>query len=314
MFTQPSGRVVIVGAGMVGSAAAYATVNQNIAREVLLIDIAAELVASQVLDLEDANVFTHTTKVRVADYSELVDGDIVVITSGSPQKDGMRRLDLLNINAGIIRSIIQSIRNTGKKVFIIMVTNPVDILTYIASTESGLPQNMVMGSGTYLDTARLQAILGEKLKVNPRDVSAFVFGEHGDSSFPVLGKAVVAGVELSKLLTIDESIYEQLATEVRERAYEIIKGKKSTHFGIGGAVASMARMIIRDENTVIPLSALLTGQYGFGDVCAGVTARLGASGYEVFSEIELTDKEKELFQNSVTILKNKFSEITNLPS
>ncbi len=309
-MVQPSGRVVIIGAGMVGSSAAYSIINQNIAREVLLIDIAAELLASQVLDLQDSSVFTHTTKVKVADYSDLVDGDIVVITSGSAQREGMRRLDLLNINAGIIRSITETIKNTGKKVFIIMVTNPVDILTYIVTKESGLPQSMVMGTGTYLDTGRLQLVLAEKLQVNPTNISAFVFGEHGDSSFPVLGGATLAGVKLENALTLDDILYEELAKQVRDRAYEIIKGKKSTHFGIGAAVASMARMIIRDENRIIPLSALLDGHYGHSDVCAGVTARLGASGYEISTEIELTEKEKELFQNSVTILKDKYSEMS----
>lgn len=310
MFTQPSGRVVIVGAGMVGSSAAYAIVNQNIAREVLLIDIAEELVASQVLDLEDASVFTYTTKVKVADYSDLVDGDIVVITSGSAQRDGMRRLDLLNINAAVIRSITENIRKTSKQVYILMVTNPVDILTYIVTKESGLPQNMIFGSGTYLDTARLQLILAKKLNVNPNNISAFVFGEHGDSSFPILGAAAISGVKLDRLLTLDDTLYEELATEVRQRAYEIIKGKKSTHFGIGAVVASMCRMIIRNENRIIPLTGLLEGHYGHTDVCCGVTAKLGAGGYEIYSEIPFNDKERELMDISVKILKDKYSEIS----
>lgn len=308
MTVNPSGRVMVVGTGMVGAASAYALVNQGIAREILLFDIAEGLAKSQTLDLQDASAFTHTTKIRRASYNDLIDGDILVVTSGSPQKDGLRRLDLLKLNADIIKEIAHVIRESGKKVFVIMVTNPVDILTYIMGKESGLPLNMVMGTGTYLDTGRLQVILSEKLNVNPQDISAYVFGEHGDSSFPVLGDAEVAGVNLSNFMEINEEVYEQLANQVRSRAYEIIEGKGSTHFGIGASVAAMCKMIIRDENHIIPMTALLTGQYGFSDVCTGVLARLGSGGYEVAPEIELTEREKELFHNSVEILKNKYLE------
>ncbi len=308
MKVLPSGRVMIVGTGMVGSSTAYALLNQQIAREIMLFDIEKELNRSQKLDLQDASAFTVTTKIRLADYSDLEDGDIMVVTSGSPQKDGMTRLDLLNANAEIIKEIAKIIRESGKTVFVIMITNPVDILTYIMQLESGLPERMVMGTGTYLDTGRLRVILAEMLKVNSKDISAYIFGEHGDSSFPVLGDAEVAGVNLSNFIEINDAVYEQLTTQVRERAYEIIKGKKSTHFGIGATVASMCRMIIRDENHIIPMTALLTGQYSYSDVCTGVLARLGSTGYEVAPEIELTEKEKQLFNNSVEILKSKYLE------
>lgn len=308
-MVNPSGRVVVIGAGMVGSSVAYAVLNQQIAREIMLIDIMEDVAKAHVLDLQDASNFTAGTKVKFGNYSDLIDGDIVVITGGAAQKEGQTRLDLLNINAGIIRSMLGEIKKTGKQVYILMVTNPVDVLTYIAATESGLPEGMVFGSGTYLDTGRLRVGLSKKINVNPRNIHAYIVGEHGDSSLPVLSSTVVAGIELGQLMPVSEQVYSELMTQVRETAYEIIKGKKATYFGIGDAVTNICRFIIRDEHKIVPVSVVLKGQYGYSDVAVSVPAKVSAKGVELIGEIKFSDHEKALFDKSVAVLQENINAI-----
>lgn len=299
MKTLPSGRVAVIGAGMVGSSVAYAILNHGIASELLIIDIAENLAKAHVLDLQDASAFTSGTKVKFAGYEDLQDGDIVVVTSGAAQKEGQTRTDLLAVNVEITRSVIKGIRDTGKQLFVVMVANPVDVLTYIAVTESGLPASMVFGSGTYLDSGRLRNVLAEELAVGQGEVSAFILGEHGDSSFPVISSANVSGISLATLMTVDDALYARLMEKVRSKAYEIIAGKKATYFGIGSAIAVITRAIIRDEDKVLPLSVKLTGEYGYNDVCISVPARLNAHGYQLIGEVSLSAKERELFDKSV---------------
>lgn len=303
MNVQSTGRVVVIGAGMVGSSIAYSILNQQIARELVIVDIAEELAKAHVLDMQDASQFTAGTRVKYGTYADLEDGDIVVITCGAAQKEGQTRQDLLKINANIIRSVIKSIKETGKKVFIVMVTNPVDIMTYIAVKESGLPEHMVFGSGTYLDTGRLRMAIAEKLGVNHNNIHAYILGEHGDTSFPLLSNANVSGMDLAGLMDVDDSLYAELMDKVRAKAYEIIQGKKATYFGIGNAVSVIVRAIIRDEHRVMPLSVMLEGQYNQKDICIGLPAKVSGKGYEIIGEVKFNDKEKELFGKSVDYLR-----------
>lgn len=307
---SPSGRVVVVGTGMVGSSAAYAMVLQEVAKEVLLIDIAEDLAKANVLDMHDAANFTNGVEVKYATYSDLMDGDIIVVTAGAAQKDGQTRLDLLNINVKIIRDIVSKIKEVNKSVFILMVTNPVDVLTYIAATESGLPQGMVFGSGTFLDTARLRGLIHEDLNINPINVHAYILGEHGDSSFPALSSATIGGVLLSDIVNTDQTYRDDVAKRVREMAYKIIEGKKATYYGIGAAVSRICRAIIRDENRVMPLSVVLSGEYGLSGIAIGVPAKLGSNGVEVYKEVRLDDQEKALLRTSAEVVKNSISQVT----
>ncbi len=299
----PTGRVVLVGAGMVGSSVAYSILNQQIAKELVIIDIAEELAKAHVLDMQDAAQFTAGTDIQNGNYNSLEDGDVVVITCGAAQKDGQTRQDLLKINAGIIRSVIKSIRESQKQVFIVMVTNPVDIMTYIAVTESGLPENMVFGSGTFLDTGRLRLAIAEKVDVNTNSIHAYILGEHGDTSFPLLSNATVSGIDLAELLKVDDSLYEDLLTKVIAKAYQIIQGKKASYFGIGNATAVIVKAILRNEKRVLPMSVMLKGEYGFQDVCIGIPVKLSASGYEIIAEVKFNEKERELFEKSVKYIK-----------
>lgn len=305
-FIDPTGRVVIIGSGNVGASCAYSILNQEIAHEILMIDINLELNYAQVLDLHDAGNFTSGVEVIEGDYSKIRTGDIVVLTAGFAQKEDQSRTDLLNLNAQIISDILAKIKETGKIVYLLVVTNPVDVLTYIAIKESGIPENMVFGSGTFLDTARLRVYLGQKLGVNPKNVHAYILGEHGDSSFPVLSSANIGGIALRNFQNYEE-ITEGIVEKIRDQAYTIIKGKKATYYGIGSAVAKICKSILRDENSLITLSVMLKGEYGESEVVLGVPAKVGMHGAKIIGEIQMDENEKTMFKNSAEVVKNNIS-------
>lgn len=304
---RPSNRVVVLGAGMVGSTIAYSILNQQLAKEILMIDINNELAQAQVWDLEDAAHFSTRTGVKVADYSDILDGDIVIITSGASQQAGETRSDLLNVNSGIIRNVARSIHETGKIVYILMVTNPVDVMTYVAIMESGLPEGLVFGSGTYLDTARLRQTISEDIKVSSDNIHAYVLGEHGDSSFPVLSSANVQGIPLGNFIELDETYYKKVGDKVRKKAYDIIKGKKSTYFGIASTASKICRAILRDENRLAPLSVQLKGAYGQKDVIMGVPAKITTDGVRIVGELAMNEFERTLFEQSAEVVRKNIA-------
>ncbi len=287
---------------MVGSSIAYALVTEAIPTDIFIIDIAFELANANVLDLKDASALSTGVNIEIGSYDKLIDGDIVVISCGIAQKEGQTRTDLLNTNSEIIKSVINSIKETGKQVYIILVTNPVDILTHIAIKEANLPVGMVFGSGTLLDTARLRNAIAKDISVNTSNIHAYIMGEHGDTSFPVLSSVEVGGIPLSSMVHISDEYYEQISQKVRFSAYEIIKGKKATYYGIGSAISQICKAIINDENRIFPLSVRLEGQYGFHDVVAGIPVKLSAKGYEFIGEVALNDKEKQMMDNSVKVV------------
>jgi len=300
---NPSGRVVVIGAGNVGASIAYSILNQEIAHEILILDIAEEMAKAQVLDMQDASNFTHGVSVKYADYKDIDDGDIVVITCGAAQKEGQTRTELLGINAKIIRDVISKIKTTRKNVYVCMVTNPVDVLAYIAVKESGLPEAQVFGSGTILDTSRLKGAIGRDAHVNSNNVHAYIMGEHGDTSLPVLSSGNIANMPLDTFVKLNDQYYTDIAGKIRNTAYEIIKGKKATYYGIGNAVASICKTIIRNENKIYPLSVILKGQYNAKDVSIGVPVMLNSDGYKIVGEVPLNDLERNLFDESVKTVK-----------
>lgn len=304
---RPSNRVVVIGAGMVGSTIAYAILNQEFAKELLIIDIKKELAQAHVWDLEDAAHFNTQTSVKVADYSEIHDGDIVVVTSGASQQEGETRSDLLKVNSGIIKSVVHAIRESGKVVYLLMVTNPVDIMTYVAIKESGLPEGLVFGSGTYLDTARLRQTISDDIHVSSDNIHAYVLGEHGDSSFPVLSSANIQGIPLANFVELNEAYYQKVGDRVRTKAYDIIKGKKSTYFGIASTASKICRAILRDENRLAPLSVLLKGEYGQTDVVMGVPAKISAEGVRIVGELAMNALERSFFEKSSATIKENIS-------
>ncbi len=307
-FIRPSNRVVVVGAGMVGSTAAYALLMEEVARHILLVDIAEDLAKAHVLDLQDAATFSRGIDVQFGSYEDLQDGDIVVITAGAAQKEGQTRMDLIGINKAIMSKIFGSINAQNKQLYVMMVTNPVDVLTYQAVKELDQPTNRIFGSGTTLDTARLRAGLAQVARMNPHNIHANILGEHGDTSFPAVSSATAGGIKLQDVPGISADALNNLKEMVRDRAYRIIEGKKSTYFGIGAAVANICKAIIRNENKFFTLSVLQQGYYGLSDVCLGIPVQVGEHGYNFVGEIHLSENELSQMHASGEAIKKVIAE------
>lgn len=304
---NPSGRVVIIGAGNVGSSVAYCLINKNIADKILMIDINEELLKSQVMDLQDSTNFSDSVDVLTAEYSDIIDGDIVIIACGISQKVSEDRNLLLDTNLKTVKSVVSNIRHTGKIVYICVVTNPVDPLTYFAIKESNLPAGMVFGSGTLLDTSRLKICLKDLLDISHKNIHAYIMGEHGDSSFAVLSSANIGGIPINLLMDI-ESTREEIQSKVRDKAYDIIAGKGATYYGIGSTIAELCSCIIKDEKRIVTLSYLLEGQYGISDVVLSIPVKVSKNGVEPLVEIEMNSVEIELMKASAKRIKSEIAQ------
>ncbi len=291
-------KVAIIGVGNVGAHIASAAVNKNLAAEFLLVDQNQEFETAQVLDLCDSLLFSHNSRVYSADFSDekVQKADIFVITAGAHQKPGDTRLDLLDRNIVILKSIKKSLGTLKKSAIVILVTNPVDILTTLAAEIFELPSSQVFGSGTLLDTARLRWRLARKFDKNISNVHGYVMGEHGDSEF-------VAWSTVGCAEKISRDSREKIAKLVREEAYKIIAGKGATYFGIGAATAEIISAILNNSEKVFPLSVLLNGEYGISGIALGVPAKLGEKGIMEVLEIPLNKEEMEKLQSSAKKLK-----------
>lgn len=299
-------KVALVGDGAVGSSYAYAMMQQGIAEEFVIIDVVKEHTEGDALDLEDAQVFTSPKHVYSGDYDDCSDADVVVITAGAPQKPGETRLDLVNKNLKIMQSIIKPLVASGFDGIIVVAANPVDILTYAAQKFSGFPKERVFGSGTSLDTTRLQVALGNKLGLDPRSINAYIMGEHGDSEFAAYEEATVGSVPLISLakkagLSMDDLF--QIEDDTRNKAYEIINRKGATFYGIGTALMRITKAILNDENAVLPVGAPMNGEYGLNDIYIGTPAVVNASGIAQVLEVPLSDSEMKKMQDSAATLK-----------
>ncbi|MBN1492417.1 MAG: L-lactate dehydrogenase [Phycisphaerae bacterium] len=280
-----AGKVVIVGAGQVGSTFAFALQMQGIAREIVLIDADRDRAEGHALDLGHGNFFTPRVSIAAGDYRDCRNADLVVITAGASQKPGQSRLELVGQNVEICRSIVASVMAHTRDAILLMVTNPVDVLTYAALHFSGLPRHRVIGSGTVLDSARFRYLLSEHCRVDPQNVHAYVLGEHGDSEVVAWSLATLAGVRLDEYCSLCERDCaeldrEALADQVRDSAYHVIEAKGSTNFAVALALAKIANAILRNGNSVLTVSRLLVGEYGIENVCLSmptVVDRQGAA-------------------------------------
>lgn len=301
-------KVALIGTGMVGMSYAYAMLNQNGCDEMVLIDINKERTIGEAMDLNHGLAFAPSAmKIYAGDYSDCTDADIVVICAGVAQKPGESRLDLLNRNVAVFRTIIEPIVAVGFHGIFLVATNPVDIMTYVTRKLSGFPAARVIGSGTTLDTARLRFLVGEYFDVNPRNIHAYVIGEHGDSEFVPWSQALIATkpvfdvinqnreYSMSELITIQE--------EVRTSAQVIIEAKKATYYGIGMALTRITKAIFQDENSVLTVSSMLCGEYGEQDVTIGVPTVVNRNGVKDILELTLNDEEVEKFKNSCNTLR-----------
>lgn len=299
-------KVVLVGDGAVGSAYAFALMQQGLAEELVIVDVVKERTEGDALDLEDAQAFTAPKKVRSGEYSDAKDADLVVITAGAPQKPGETRLDLVNKNLKILSSIVKPIVDSGFDGIFVVAANPVDILTYATWKFSGFPKEKVIGSGTSLDTSRLRVALGKKFNVDPRSVEAYILGEHGDSEFAAYAEATIGSKPLLTIAKEQGVSDEELATiedETRHKAYEIINRKGATYYGVATSLMRITRAILRDENAVLPVGAALNGEYGLDDIFIGTPAIINASGLAGVIEVPLSDNEKQQMVKSAETLK-----------
>lgn len=300
-------KIIVVGNGAVGSSYTFALVTQNIAQEIGIIDIDKDKAEGDAIDLSHALAFTSPKKIYAANYSDCHDADVVVITAGAAQKPGETRLDLVNKNLKIFKSIVEEIVASGFDGIFLIATNPVDILTYATWKFSGFPKHKVIGSGTSLDSARFRQSIAELVGVDARNVHGYILGEHGDTEFPVWSHANVAGLQIYEWVKdhpeTDEEELVNLFFNVRDAAYTIIEKKGATFYGIAVALARITKAILNDENAVLPLSVYLNGHYGLEDIFIGAPAIVNRRGIQNVIEIPLTDAEKEKYHYSAEKLK-----------
>lgn len=307
-------RVVLVGTGFVGSSYAFAMLNQGITEEFVLIDLNKDKAEGDAMDLNHGTPFApNRTKIWFGDYSDCKDADIVVLTAGANQKPGETRLDLVEKNMKIFKSIVGEIMANGFNGIFLVAANPVDILTYATWKFSGLPKHRVLGSGTILDTARFRFMLSDYFEVDPRNVHAYIIGEHGDTELPVWSHANVGGKNISELINnkADQSMedLDKIFINVRDAAYEIINRKGATFYGIAMGLVRITKAILQNENSILTVSTFLDGEYGEEDVYVGVPAIVNREGISDILELKLSDDEQAKFSHSVKVLKETMNPI-----
>jgi L-lactate dehydrogenase len=303
-------RIAIIGCGHVGTSCAYAILHKHLAREIVLIGDTEDRVHGEALDLQQAVPLGTPVRIFAGTYKDAAASSIVIVTVGTPAKFSGSRLDMLAGNVGIVRGCIQKLMAEGFDGVLLIATNPVDVLTFIAQRESGLPAGQVIGSGTLLDTERLRHILGEGLNVDPRSVHAAVIGEHGDSSVAVWSAAQVAGVPLAFYPGADTlPSQEELLTSVRHAGPEVASLKGNTCFAIASCVTRICEAILRDERSVLMVSTLMNGQYGLHDVALSTPCIVGSCGVELALELRLSQTEQKALDASASILQQAYANL-----
>ena len=307
-------KAVMIGCGYVGAASVFSLMQSGLFSEIALIDVDKEKAEGEAMDISHGIPFSKHMKIFAGDYEDVRDAGIVIITAGANQKPNETRLDLVHKNVAIFKSIIPEISARNFEGIILVVANPVDILTHVAQKLSGLPENRVIGSGTVLDTARLKYSLSEHLGVDSRSVHAFIIGEHGDSEIAVWSSASVSGVPLDAFCEMrghfhHDEAEEQIEEKVRNFAYEIIERKNATYFGVAMAVKRICEVIVRDEKTILPVSTMMHGEYGIEDVVLSMPCILGKDGIENKVPISLSKQEIKELQESAEVLKEITKEL-----
>ena len=306
-LSTPTKIAIVGGAGAVGATAAYALMISGLAAEIVLIDVNERRVEGEAMDLAHGAPFVRPVVIRSGTYADCRDAQVVVITAGASQKPGETRLDLVNRNIEIFRGIIPQIAQAAPDSILLVVANPVDILTYATWRFSGFPPGRVVGSGTVLDTARLRTLIGQQLRVDPRGVHAYVIGEHGDSEVVVWSRATVASMSIGDFCaqrgaSCGDDIQREIAAQVRRAAYEIIDRKGATYYAIGLGVRHIVEAILRDQDSVLTVSTLMTGQLGVSDICLSLPSILDRNGLDCVLVPDLSEDEEAAFQRSARVL------------
>ena len=307
-------KCAVIGCGAVGATIAFAITQKSLFSELVLIDSNHAKAEGEAMDICHGLPFTHPMKVYAGDYSDISDCFLIIITAGAAQRPDETRLDIVHRNVEIYKKIIPQITKYNKEAIILVVSNPVDILTYCTIKLSGYPANRVLGSGTVLDTARLKYRLGRSLCVDSRSIHAFIIGEHGDSELAGWSSANVSGIDLDDFHGLcgscDNISFNEIYESVRDSAYEVIERKGATYYGIAMAVMKIIVSIIRDEHSVLPVSCYIDGHYGLSDLCIGVPAIVGNEGVEKVLDIPLDVEEQQKLSASVKTLKNVIAELS----
>ncbi|MBQ9854292.1 MAG: L-lactate dehydrogenase [Bacilli bacterium] len=298
-------KVVIIGCGNVGMSYAYALINQRTyVNKLILIDINKERTIGEVMDLNHCLPYAPSKiSINVGEYSDCKDARIVVICAGANQKPGETRLDLIDKNAKIFKDIVDNVMASGFNGIFLVATNPLDVMTYLTYKYSGLPAHKVIGSGTSLDTARLQLMIGKKLCINPKNIQAYVIGEHGDSEFIPWSNANISLQNIKEFFTEEE--LDEIENDVRNAAYEIINKKGATYYGIGMALVRITNAILGNENTIIALSIYDE----INDTYIGMPAIVNSNGAERRIRLKLTKEEEDKLSNSIRIIKENIDHV-----
>ncbi|TDP86148.1 L-lactate dehydrogenase [Halanaerobium saccharolyticum] len=309
-------KIAVIGAGGVGATTAYALMVQGVGSEIVLIDVNKDKAEGEAMDLRHGASFVNPVDIYAGDYEDLADAKLIIITAGAAQKPGETRLDLIKKNTGIFKNIVSSITEYNQDGILLVVTNPVDILTHLTYKLSGFPANRVIGSGTVLDSSRFRSLLSKNCGVAASNVHGYIIGEHGDSEVPVWSLTNIAGTKIENYCPIcnkdctdrDHSL-EEISSQVKNAAYEIIEKKGATFYAVALAVSRIARAILRDENAVLTVSSLMEGYYGVEDISLSLPTLINSNGIERVLELPLAEKEEKEFKESAEHLKENFEKL-----
>jgi len=315
MTTNTVNKVAIIGAGLVGATTAYTLMLSGLIPEIVLIDVNMDKAEGEVMDLNHGMPFVLPVKIYAGTYGDCKDADIVIITAGANQKPGETRLDLVTKNAFIFKDIIGNITRYNHKCILLVVTNPVDILTYLTYKLSGFPKNKVIGSGTVLDSARFRYMISEQVGIDTRNIHGYIIGEHGDSEVPTWSVTNISGIPLDDYFKANHANMEnrlpkdEIFKNVQNAAYNIIHKKGATYYGIALAVRRIVEAIVRNENSILTVSSYLDGQYGLSDLCLSVPTIVNINGIKRIVDVPINDEERGQLHQSGNALQKVISQL-----
>ncbi len=307
-------KIAVIGAGQVGSTSAFALMMSDLSLEIALIDVDRKKAAGDALDIMHGAAFLPSSEIHAGDYADCQGADIVVITAGARQRPGESRIDLLKRNYAIFKDIIENLRkNADPEPILLVVSNPVDILTYMTYRLAGLPKNRVLGSGTVLDSSRFKYLLGRRIKIDPKSLHAYIIGEHGDSEVTAWSKTSIAGMRFDDYFKtrpdFDPGLKDKLRDQVRNAAYEVIELKGATYYAIALSVRRIVECILRDDRSLLPVSCVLGGEYGLPDIALSLPAVVGRNGVEEIVPIEYDAEELERLRRSAEALQKSWQAV-----
>lgn len=307
-------KVVVIGAGSVGATYVYALMHTALATEIVLTDIDPKRLKGEVMDLEHGLAFVQPVEIHAGDYSDCADADLIVVTAGAKQTPGQTRLELVQRNADIVKSICNQIKKYDSQAVLVMVTNPVDTLTQMALKLLAWPRQRIIGSGTVLDSARFRSMLSRHCGIDTRNVHAYILGEHGDSEVAAWSIAHIAGTLVKDYCRLcrgcnSETEHQQIVRHVRDSAYHIIDYKGSTYYAIGLALTRISEAILRNEHSILTVSTLLTGEYNIDNICLSIPCVIGKTGIERIVTAGLSDDEQNALLASAKKLRQVLDNI-----